>query len=305
VGHEATFLKADSIYLGDCRILLPRIRPDSIDLIITSPPYADNRRTPKYKGVRVDEYVEWFSPISKELLRVLKPAGSFILNIKERVVDAERHSYVLKLILEMKEQGWKWTEEYIWCKANCYPGKWPNRFRDSWERLLHFTKGKDFKMRQERVMEPVGKWASTRLRKLSEKDRTRDESRTDSGFGKNVSKWLTRDMVYPTNVLHLATESSNRNHSAAFPIRLPAWFIKLFTDEGDCVLDPFVGAGTTALASIDLNRHYIGFEISEIYYLEALRAVEKRKSDSAIARNTGEPHERRRKPGRVDLSMFD
>ncbi len=256
------------IYCGDCREILPTFEPESIDLIVTSPPYADQRKH-TYGGVHPDKYVEWFLPISAELLRVLKPTGSFILNIKERVVDGERHTYVLELILAMRRQGWLWTEEYCWHKKNSYPGKWPNRFRDSWERCLHFTKRKRFAMYQEAVMVPVGDWAKTRLKSLSETDRRRDESRVNSGFGKNVSRWVGRNKVYPTNVLHMATECSNRAHSAVFPVALPEWFIKLFTVEGDVVLDPFMGSGTTAVAAKGLGRHYVGIEVVADYCEEA------------------------------------
>ena len=122
-------------------------------------------------------------------------------------------------------------------------------------------------------MVPIGDWADSRLRQLSETDRTRDESKVGSGFGKNVSNWLDRDWVYPTNVLHMATESSNRGHSASFPLGLPTWFIKLFTTPGDLVLDPFIGSGTTAVASIKLDRHYVGSELNQNYYQVAQKAI--------------------------------
>jgi len=147
---------------------------------------------------------------------VLKPTGTFVLNIKEKVIKGERHTYVIELILQMKKQGWLWTEEFAWHKKNCYPGKWANRFRDAWERCLQFNKQKKFTMHQEEVMAPMGDWAKTRLRNLSQTDRRRDESKVKSGFGKNVSNWLGREKAYPTNVLHLATECGNRNHSSAF-----------------------------------------------------------------------------------------
>jgi site-specific DNA-methyltransferase (adenine-specific) len=292
--HPARMLDIDEIIHGDCRKLLKKLPSNSIDLVVTSPPYADNRQTPHYEGVPIDEYIDWYMPISKELLRVLKPTGSFILNIKERVVNGERHTYVLELILAMRRQGWLWTEEYIWCKRNCYPGKWPNRFRDSWERCLHFTKSKEFKMRQDKVMVPVGDWAKKRLKNLNGTDKTRDPAKTESGFGKKVENWVGREKVYPTNVLHLATECSNRNHSATFPISLPTWFINLLTDKGDVVLDPFMGSGTSAIACIDLDRHYIGFEISGRYYREAIDAVERRKAGLPIARRADEENGKRR-----------
>jgi DNA modification methylase len=255
---------SDKIIHGDCEQVLQSFPDNSIDLIFTSPPYADQRNR-TYGGIKPDKYVDWFIPKAAQFLRVLKPTGTFILNIKERVVNGERHTYVLELILQMREQGWLWTEEFMWHKKNSYPGKWPNRFRDSWERLLQFNKQRKFNMYQEAVMVPVGDWAKERLSKLSETDKTRDESKVNSGFGKNVSKWIGRDKVYPTNVIHMATECYNRNHSAVFPVSLPSWFIKLFTQRGDVVLDPFNGSGTTAAAAKQLGRNYVGIDINDEY----------------------------------------
>jgi site-specific DNA-methyltransferase (adenine-specific)/site-specific DNA-methyltransferase (cytosine-N4-specific) len=263
------------LYLGDCREELKKISDDSIDLIITSPPYADQRQA-TYGGVCVDEYVQWFLPISEELFRVLKPTGTFVLNIKEKVVDGERSTYVMRLILEMKKQGWLWTEEFIWHKKNCFPGKWSNRFRDAWERLLQFNKSKKFNMYQDAVRIPIGDWAKSRLRNLSETDRVRDNARNGSGFGKNISNWIGKEMVYPTNVVHLPTECGNKNHSAVFPKELPEWFIRLFTQEHDTVLDPFMGSGTTVEVSKKMRRNAIGIEIIPEYY----EAVKKQLANS-------------------------
>jgi len=282
--------QVDILYQGECsgylrnNILLPN---NSIDLVITSPPYSDRRKS-AYGGVHPDKYVEWFLPISEQLYRVLKPTGSLILNIKEHVRGGERETYVLELILALKKQGWLWTEEYCWYKKNSYPGKWPNRFRDSWERCLHFTKNKKFKMYQDAVKVPIGDWAQSRFKSMTEKDFIRHVSRTNSKFGRNVSHWLSKRKVYPHNVLvfekehyvepttviNFATECSNRNHSAVFPIELPSWFIRLFTKKGDTVLDPFVGIGTTAMAALLLGRRYIGIEASPEYVREATTNIE-------------------------------
>jgi len=252
----------NQILQGDCRERLRDLPDGCIDLVVTSPPYADQRKH-TYGGVAPDDYVAWFLPISAQLHRVLKPRGSFVLNIKERVVAGERHTYVMELIIAMRQQGWLWTEEYIWHKKNCHPGKWPNRFRDAWERCLHFTRQRDFAMYQDAVRVPMGDWRHARLKNLSETDQRRDNSKVDSGFGKKIANWVGRDLAYPANVLHLATECGNKNHSAAFPIELPSWFIKLFTQEGDVVLDPFMGAGTTALAATRLQRNYCGIELCD------------------------------------------
>jgi len=265
-------MELDRIVHGNCLSVLKALPDASFDLVFTSPPYADNRRKP-YRGVRIDDYVEWFLPISEELIRVLKPDGSFVLNIKERAAHGERQTYVLELILALKGQGWLWTEEYIWHKKNCYPGKWPNRFRDAWERCLHLTKRKRFRMFQEAVMEPMGDWARHRLSNLGPGDKVRHESRVGSGLGRNVANWVGRDTAYPTNVLHLPTVCSNRTHSAAFPVDLPMWFIRLFTQAGDVVLDPFIGSGTTAVACIRAGRHFLGIEVNDEYYQLARDAV--------------------------------
>lgn len=282
--------KTDVIYHGDCGDLLSNNSyfPDRcVDLIITSPPYAEKRKK-YYVGIPHNKYVEWFLPISKELLRILKDQGSFILNIKECALNGERQTYVLELILALKEMGWKWVEEYCWYKKNSYPGKWPNRFRDNWERCLHFTKQNKFKMYQDAVKVPIGDWAKTRFNSMSERDLVRSASKTNEAFARNLTHWLNKRKVYPhnvvvfekehymmpSNVLHSSTECKNRNHPAAFPIELPTWFIKLFTRKENVVLDPFIGIGTTALASILLGRKFIGIESNQEYFLMAKKNIE-------------------------------
>lgn len=249
---------------ADCGLALKNLAPDSIDLIMTSPPYA-NQRHHTYGGICADQYVDWFMPIADELFRVLKPTGSFILNLKEHAINGERHTYVMNLIIELRKRGWLWTEEYIWHKRNACPGKWPNRFRDAWERCEHFTKNRNFCMYQDAVMVPMGEWRNTRLQYLKQRDHIYRTSKTNSGFGKKVSNWIGRKMAYPDNVLYLATETRNKGHSAVFPESLPEWFIKLFTKEGDTVLDPFMGSGTTLAVSQRLRRHSIGIDIREEY----------------------------------------
>jgi site-specific DNA-methyltransferase (adenine-specific) len=251
-------LRSD-VHVGDCLEVLQRYADASFDLVVTSPPYADQRSS-TYGGIHPDRYVEWFLPRAQEFMRVLKPTGSFVLNIKEKALSGERHTYVLELIIALRKQGWLWTEEYIWHKRNCYPGKWPNRFRDAWERCLHFTKQRKFKMNQEAVMVPMGDWAQTRLKSLGQNDVVRYDSQVGNAFAKNIANWQDRDKAYPTNVLHLATECGNKRHSAAFPVGLPAWFIRLFTDPGDAILDPFVGSGTSLEAAIRAGRVAVGID---------------------------------------------
>lgn len=273
------------IFNGDCSSLLAdsSIFSDStVDLIITSPPYAEKRKS-TYGGVHSDKYVEWFLPIAEQLKRVLKPDGSFILNIKEHPKNGERETYVLELILELKKQGWLWIEEYCWYKKNAFPGKWPNRFRDSWERCLHFAKRKNFRMYQDAVKVPIGDWSQKRFKSMTEDDFVRRISKNNTHLARNVSNWLKRKKVYPhnvlifeeetrlfrSNVIESAVDSTTKNHSAVFPIELPSWFIRVFTKEGGIVLDPFLGSGTTAVAAALHGRRYLGIEIKEAFFAEA------------------------------------
>lgn len=122
-------------------------------------------------------------------------------------------------------------------------------------------------------MVPMGDWAATRLKSLGKNDSVRYDSQVGSGFGKNIANWLGRNKAYPNNVLHFATECGNKNHSAAFPSALPEWFIKLLTDKGDMVLDPFVGSGTTLVASKGLGRNSVGIDLLPEYCAMAQEAV--------------------------------
>ena len=268
----ATTDEQSVLYCGDCRELLKSVESESVSLIVTSPPYSDQRKS-TYGGIPPDKYVDWVLPIAEELHRVLKPTGTMIINLKEKVVDGERHTYVIDLIKALRQQGWRFTDEYIWVKTNSVPGKWPNRFRDSWERLLQFNKQKHFAMHQESVMVERKESTAKRVKKLSANDCQRMASKTGSTFGKNMSHWLGREMVYPSNVLCMATETRNVSHSVAFPERLPEFFIKLFTQEGDLVLDPFCGSGTVCVVCKRLGRRFLGMEILPEYVALAEKRI--------------------------------
>ncbi len=274
-------IQLDVIYHDLCERKLTDISSfpnESIDFIITSPPYS-NQRKKTYGGVKEEEYISWMLPITLEMYRILKPSGSLILNIKEHAINGERSTYVIELILAMKSQGWRWVEEYCWYKKTSYPGKWINRFRDSFERCLHFTKNKSFYMNQEAVKVPIGDWAEKRFKSMTHNDMILTASRNNEHLKKKVSNWLGKQTVnphnvlvfeeehflYPTNVIEISPVTNNRNHSACFPLELPFWFIKLFSKPGDIVLDPFFGIGTTGVAAKMLNRHYIGVEKESNY----------------------------------------
>jgi len=256
---------------------MARMADNSVDLVMTSPPYADARKA-TYGGVCADEYVEWFKPIAKEIYRILKPTGSFILNIGDNTVDGETHLYTFELPIMLKrELGFKFIDPLIWHKKNPAPGRFKNRFKDGWEFCFHFTKTLDIKFKAKEVATPTKPESIARDKR--EKNETQTKSGTGSGFTKKgrrernnnsgvgtVDENFTElEMALPSNVLHYSGETTNVGHPAAYPTDIPAFFIKAFTDEGDLVYDPFFGSGTTGEVCLRMGRNFIGSEMKDEY----------------------------------------
>lgn len=265
---------------------MARMADNSVDLVMTSPPYADARKA-TYGGVCADEYVEWFKPIAKGIYRILKPTGSFILNIGDNTVDGETHLYTFELPIMLKrELGFKFIDPLIWHKKNPAPGKFKNRFKDGWEFCYHFSKTLDLKFNPYAVASQTQQQSLARA--LKQMDDANGKSLTGSGFitaagtiKKNIEKRRERnnnsgvgtidenftdlEMALPSNVLHYSGETTNVGHPAAFPTDIPAFFIKAFTDEGDLVYDPFFGSGTTGEVCLRMGRNFIGSEMKSEY----------------------------------------
>jgi site-specific DNA-methyltransferase (adenine-specific) len=204
------------LYLGDNKEEIKVVPDDSVDLIVTSPPYA-NQRKDTYGGITEGSYIEWFLALSEQLLRVLKPTGTFILNIKENTVDKERDTYVIELVLALRKQGWFWTEEFIWIKPNSPPGKWPNRFRDGWEHLYQFNKSQTFYMNQDAVKVPASEAYIAQILKIKQKSQevlnTRRFNSTGSGVNFKPSTLINKDrsLVYPNNILKMPLDDKEFN----------------------------------------------------------------------------------------------
>ena len=133
------------LFHGDCLDVLEagQVENESVDLIVTSPPYANQRKS-QYGGVDPLTYNDWFLERSKQFQRVLGHRGSFVLNIKEHTSSGVKDDYVIRLILSLQDQGWRWVEEYVWHKKNAYPGKWPDRFRNAWGETIAFHQEQRF-----------------------------------------------------------------------------------------------------------------------------------------------------------------
>lgn len=257
---------------GDSREALKAIE-GQVDLIVTSPPYADARHK-HYDGVDPDEYVEWFLTFHEPFFKALKPTGSFVLNIKDKVVDGVRHRFVWQTIEALSDLGWFSIDDYIWHKTNPMPGYWPNRLRDGWEYCFHLAKDKRPYFDADAVRKPIGNWVENRLKKLGENDQSRHNSANASGFGRDISRWVGKETVLPSNILSLPLVGKNKGHPAVFPVELPLFFIKMLCPEGGLVVDPFAGSGTTGVAALSSGRNSILIEKDIAYCQEALKRLQ-------------------------------
>ncbi len=256
--------------------------PDGyFNLIVTSPPYADARKK-HYDSISTKEYPDFFITFHDELWRLLADDGSLVLNIKDKAINGVRDRYVWRTILKMEEAGWRCVDDYLWTKPNAMPGYWKNRLRDEWEYCFHMTKQSNFAMYQDAVRKPMGDWAKVRLAKLNGKSNERHDSENNSGFGRDLRNWVGKEMVLPGNTISVPLVGKDMGHPAVFPVGLPEFFIKLFSQEGNNILDPFAGSGTTGLAASNLGRNAVLIDNKEEYFETMKRRFEKETHNSEI-----------------------
>ena len=259
------------ILQGDCFELIKDLPDNSVDLIITSPPYADIVNYGKNISIKKpNEYCDWLLPLFNEIHRVLKPSGSFILNINDNCSNGLRNPFIYELIYRSgRETKLKFYDTYIWHKMNGIPNGGKKRFRNNTEFIFHFVKNqKELKFYMDRVMEQT----NIETKKRFERNGLFKPQGNIINGARNydVERDLTvKDKVRPDNVFRFPTAGAARDntirHPAPYHRQLPEYFINLLTDEGDLILDPFAGIGTTGLPCRDLNRQFTGFELNEKY----------------------------------------
>jgi site-specific DNA-methyltransferase (adenine-specific)/site-specific DNA-methyltransferase (cytosine-N4-specific) len=275
------------ILTGDCFELIKTLEDNSVDLVITSPPYADIVNYGKNISIKKsNEYVDWILPLFNEIHRVLKPSGSFILNINDNCDKGYRNTFIYELIYRnSKETSLKLYDTYIWHKMNGIPNGSTKRFRNNTEFIFHFCKdSKQMKFYMDRaLMDPKESYSkrfdgvtSFEQNEITDGKRPivkiRKTNKQVDSTGSSCDEFVTRvvpDKVRPDNVFRFPTAGAARDNSIRHPApyhkELPTYFINLLTDEGDVVLDVFSGIGTTGMSCKDLNRQYIGMELNEKY----------------------------------------
>jgi site-specific DNA-methyltransferase (adenine-specific) len=192
-----------------------------------------------------------------------------VINIKDKVVGGVRHRFVWHTIEALSRKGWYAVEDYIWYKTNPMPGFWPSRLRDGWEYCFHLSKTTKPYINFDAVRQPIGEWSKSRLTRLGKNDHTRHNSENSSGFGRNISKWVNRKSVLPSNVLRIPLVGENKGHPAVFPVELPRFFIKLLCPPQGVVADPFAGSGTTGIAAVQENRPFVLIDNNPQYCKQA------------------------------------
>lgn len=270
----------EELVKGDCLEVMKGIENNVIDMVFTSPPYAD-RRVQLYGGVHESKYVKWFLPIAKEIKRILKPTGSFFLNIKPHTYKGKRCLYVFDLVLALKKNvGFNFVDELCWTK-NGYPGFFIGRFKNGFEPIYHFTKGAT----EDIIFNPMACSTPMLHKHTLRPNKKREYSLSRSVNGMHVPQGCMKHLkkTLPSNVIHTLGDSDSYSekfdHPATFPEKLVEFFVKSYTNEGMIVLDPFMGSGTTGVVCVKLLRSFLGIEIMDSYFKIAENMINKHKND--------------------------
>jgi len=246
-----------TLYEGDCIEVMKGLPQDSVDAVVTSPPYA-MQRVKLYGGIPESDYPAWTVAWMEQVRRILKPHGSVLINIREHIRNGEMSDYVHRTRLALREAGWIECDELIWVKPDAPPVGHPGRPRRSWERILWFAKERR-PWCDPKANGIPSKWIGANTR------------------SKAWLKWLSGNAEYSEGIARCrdlvslpVCETDSRGHPAAYPRDLAAWMIRLVTPPGGTVLDPFAGSGTTLLAAIQEGFSCIGIE-REPEYCEIIR----------------------------------
>ena len=261
---------------------LRTLEDETVDLVITSPPYADMKKyVDGSNGIPVKQYVPWLMIYIREIERVLKPTGSFILNINDKVSNKFRDPYVYELVHRITDSTTlKLYERLFWNKGKGLSH--PKRFGDKIEYLFWFAKTEKFTINIDEMRVPYSESSLKRFKKPIKKrfNRTEGDEKVEyKDWGPNPKGAL------PSTLINIGSESKriSDNHIAVYPEKLTEYFIKGATNEGDFILDPFMGSGTTGVSAKKLKRDWMGFDSIEEYVNFANKRIEKTKVNDKMS----------------------
>ena len=255
-----------SILEGDCIDVMASLPAESVDAVITSPPYAQQRKA-TYGGIPEAEYPAWTVAWMEQARRVLKPDGSVVINIRPHVRNGQISDYTLRTRLAVRDAGWAEVEELIWHKKNGPPLGHVGRPRRSWESLHWFAKhGRPFCAPKSAglMSHSVGYAGSKATRYGWRHDHT------------TVTAPLATTIARVADVVHVSIKgnANDNNHPAPYPPALAEWVAKLVCPPGGTILDPFSGSASTGVAAIRNGYDYIGIDAMPEYVDKSRRRLE-------------------------------
>ncbi len=286
------------IMCGDCRDpsdVKALMDGAPMNLAITSPPYASQRHydeASEFEPIPPDEYVDWFDAVQANIQEHLAHDGSWFLNIKEHCEDGQRHLYVKDLTLaHVRKWSWRFVDEFAWTHGGT-PKAVNQRFKNGWEPIFQFALGRH-KFNPDSVMHPTDSaidFSTGKIKpilgfkengQVGKTGHPNDENKQGLKFpkgegmggkaglgdaiGAREAGAVVEGLAYPSNVLSLGKNREALGHSAAYPVSLPAFFTKAYSNDGDIIYDPFIGSGSTLIAAEQLDRECYGLEISPAY----------------------------------------
>lgn len=306
------------IICGDCRDFTTVERlldGQRVNVALTSPPYASQRTYDESSGFRPippDEYVMWFRDVAANVMANIADDGSWFVNIKPPADGLDTHLYVLDLVIaHVREWGWHFATEFCW-ERNGVPKSVTQRFKNQFEPIYQFARGR-WKMRpdavrheSENVPRAGGKgsgdtgWRDAQGGRGSRsvpgsfgaakkrRNGTSDIKSDVQGTNYDVGEYIGPGLAYPGNRLPpMAASHEATGHTAAFPVGLPSFFIRAFSDEGDVIFDPFMGSGSTLIAAEKEGRVAYGCEISPAYCDVIVSRWEKATGQTAVRPSHG------------------
>ena len=256
-------IEPNNIYLGDCLEVMKYIKDEYIDLTVTSPPY-DNLRT--YNGNIEQWSFAKFQGIAKELFRITKQGGIVVWIVGDATIKGSETGTSFRQALYFKECGFNLHDTMIWQKICPFQHK--NRYIQSFEYMFVFSKG--FRKSANLICDRKNKYAGCVVGGGGMTSNGKKFKSSGRKIGRKVKEYGARFNIW--NITPART--NNTNHPAVFPEQLAKDHIISWSNEGDVVLDPFMGSGTTGVACKNLNRNFIGIEISKEYFEIAKKRIE-------------------------------
>lgn len=259
-----------ALLVGDCLDHLRAMPDDCVDLVVTSPPYDEQPRYDDGQRYARDWYEDTFMKVTGELRRVLKPAGSFVLNYRSKRHNGERGVLQYELVFWLRDQGWNFAEDFVWGKPSPPPGRWNRHLKDAVEYCFQFTKTRGWDLFPDQCLTEA-RWDRRDVERRKKLKHNFDRVNEPGGHGRRRVQ-AGPDRVRPSTLLSMEPEflPNPAQHPARFPVGLPGFFIRLLTPDPEggaqaLVYDPFAGTGTTGVAAEGLGRRWLLSELQAEY----------------------------------------